>query len=101
MKDKRYGNPGALERTLALMGAKSLEEAIDKKKTLAKIDTASQSMDVYETMKQAIIDITKASVNFNFETMDQNRRKDLALMPMKDVNEINLWRDAWLRQLKK
>lgn len=99
-KDKRYGNPGALERTLALMGAKTLSEAIDKKKTSCPIDTASQPMNMYETMKRAISDISKVSAGVDYSTYDEDRIRDLSKMPITSIDEINLWRDAWLRLLK-
>lgn len=95
---------GSLKKVLLrdYPGAKTVQEAIQ----LARKDNpiinqrAAQVMDEYQTMHNAIDQITKECLNFDIETLDLSVRDRLSRMKLNTTEDVLSWRDEWLRLLR-
>ncbi len=55
----------------------------------------------YKTMRQAIIDIEILINGFDIDLIDPDVRENLREMPLKNVGDVKLWKDAWERVMRK
>jgi hypothetical protein len=92
----------SLKKTLLMNypGCKSAVEAFEFAKS-QKIETASQASEEYESMRQIIIDVELAINGFDIDLMDGSLRAELRDMPLRTLDEAVLWRDAWIRTMKR
>lgn len=95
-KDSDHWPKDSLKRSLLMNfpGCKNSVEAMLKQK-------ASQTPDEYKTMRQIIIDIEKELDGYDIDLMDFSTREKIALMPVRNIGEALLWKDAWMGILKK
>lgn len=99
---------GGLEKSLKDLGVSSLSQAISKVRTLAKdkgpqavTDKGTVSESDYEAMKRVISEISEALDGIDLDRIDLSTRERIALMPLRDINEVNLWKEAWLKVILK
>ena len=89
----------SLKRSLLLNypGCKSTTEALAFVKS-QKNETPSE-IEKYERMRQAIIDIEVHLNGFDIVFMDTDLRIKLGEMPLKDLGDVQLWKEAWMRAI--
>ena len=95
-KDSDHWPKDSLKRSLLMNfpGCKNSVEAMLKQKS-------SQTPSEYKTMCQIIIDIEKALDGYDIDLMDFSMREKLSLMPLRNIGEALLWKDAWMEVLKR
>jgi hypothetical protein len=95
IKHKRINWPtGGLERTLALLGVKSLKEAVAKKMTQEKKTLNKQSPD-YEAMKKILDEVKELLKGVDLEKLDLIERKKIALLPLNSIRDALRWKESW------
>ncbi len=99
-KDSDQWPRDSLKRSLLLNfpGCKSPLEALELIKS-QRNQTASQSMEEYKSMRQAIIDIELSLNGIDIDFIDSSLRENLRLMPLKCLGDIELWREAWMKAI--
>lgn len=83
-------------------GAKSVTDVFKriKENKNKPTKTAAQFSIEYQVMRAAINWLKAESEDFDYSTLDDDLRRDLAMMPIRSEKEITLWRDAWLKVFK-
>lgn len=71
-------------------------DAFNKVLNQKPVDIAAQASDLEQSMKSAVKNIEEAQKDFDIDRISLTRRQALANMPLTTVNEIGLWRDAWI-----
>lgn len=84
----------------AFPDCKDVNEAFNKVVNKKPIEDAAQADELVEAMRLATKSLEEAQKDFDIDRISLTKRQHLANMPLSTVNEINLWRDAWISAIE-
>ena len=92
---------GSKDRFLSLNGSSSVLEALEKAKTSSQNkrppEVSKSPPSLSTALNQSVKDITKALNGFDIDLLDPKIREKLKNMRFESVEDIFLWRDAWVK----